>query len=121
MVIERDKLIDLDILGEKLKMWFFERKYEVKTDKGVNTYVIKAKKTGKMRIFFSACRALIVICGCEDGKTKVKVKQGSWSENIWSNVVWFTATGGTNVLFTFWSFEVQREFQNYVKGILEGL
>lgn len=119
MIIEKRKAIDLDKLGEKIKLWFIENKWELKCDKGPSSYAIMAKKAGKIRVAFAACRALIVVCCCEDGVTKVKVKQGSWTENLWSNAAWFAATGGMNLLFTFWSFEVQREFQNYVKEVLD--
>ena len=119
MDIEKTKLVNLDILGERLGLWFIERKWELKTERGPTTFALQARKAGKIRVFLAACRALIVICKHENGKTIVSVRQGSWTENIWSNAAWLVATGGTNLLFSLWSFEVQREFQNYVKSLLE--
>ncbi len=121
MNFEANGTVNLDLLGEKLRLWFVERKWEVKADRGPSSYAIQARKAGKIRVTFAACRALIVICQQEQGTTRVSVKQGSWTENIWSNVGWFIATGGTNLAFSLWSFEVQREFQNYVKRALEEL
>lgn len=121
MLIEENRLINLELLSERLKLWFINRNWEIKTDKNKNTYAIMARKNNAMRKFFSACRALVVICGHENGKTMIKVKQGSWAENIWSNVGWFIVTGGTNIIFSLWSFEVQREFQNYVRDVLNEL
>ena len=121
MLIEKDRVVDLERLGEKLRLWFIERNYEVKTDKGPSTYAIRAKKSGKIRVVLAAVRALVVVCYHENEMTKVKVMQGSWTENIWSNLGWFVATGGMNLAFSLWSFEVQREFQNYVKLVLEEL
>lgn len=117
MDIEKDALLDLDLLGEKLRLWFVERSWTIQTNRGPTSYVIQATKDGKLRMFFSACRALIVICRQENGKTIVSVRQGSWMKNIWSNLEWLVLIGGTNLAFTLWSFEVQREFQHFVKNL----
>lgn len=119
MDIQKTRLVNLDVLGERIRLWFIERKWEVKTDKGPNSYAIQARKADKVRVFFAACRALIVVCKHENGKTIVSVRQGSWNENIWSNVAWLVATGGMNLAFSLWSFQVQREFENYVKDLLD--
>jgi hypothetical protein len=119
MILEKDKLVELNKLGEKLRLWFIERGWDTKTDRGPTSYAIAAKKAGKIRVFFAACRALVVICCHEDGKTKVKVRQGSWTENIVSNVGWFAATGGTNLAFSLWSFAVQKQFESYAREALE--
>jgi hypothetical protein len=121
MDIEKDAPIDLEVLGEKLRLWFIERSWEVKVDKDPSTFVIQATKAGKVRIFFAACRALVVICQQEQGKTKLSVRQGRWTANIWSNLAWLVETGGTNLAFTLWSFEVQREFQNFARRVLDGM
>jgi hypothetical protein len=112
MNIETNGMVDLDVLGERLRLWFVERKWEVKADRGPSSYAIQARKAGKIRISFAACRALLVICQQKEGKTTVSVKQGSWTENIWSNALWLVTTGGMNLAFSFWSFQVQRQFQN---------
>jgi hypothetical protein len=121
MNFEKNGLVNLDVLGEKLRLWFVEKKWEVNVQRGPSSYAIQAKKTGKVRVIFAACRALIVICRFDEGKTRILVKQGSWSENLWSNFSWFVATGGMNLAFSLWSFEVQREFQKYVKKVLDDL
>jgi hypothetical protein len=118
MDIQRDGSLNLDVLGEKLRLWFTEKKWTVKTEKGPTSYVIQATKDSTLRMIFAACRALVVICRQEAGKTIVSVRQGNWTENILSNMAWFLETGGMNLAFTLWSLEVQREFQNYVKKIL---
>jgi len=118
MDIEKEGPLDLDLLGEKLKLWFIEKSWTIQTDRGPTSYVIQATKDGKLRMFFSACRALIVICHQQENKTIVSVRQGSWSKNIWSNLEWLVLRGGTNLAFTLWSFEVQREFQHFVKKVL---
>jgi hypothetical protein len=121
MDLESNGTIDLDVLGERLRLWFVQRKWEVEATRGPSSYAIQARKAGIIRISFGACRALIVVCQQEPGKTKVSVRQGSWTENIWSNAAWFVTTGGMNLAFTLWSFQVQRQFQNYVKQVLDGL
>ncbi len=119
MDIERDASLNLEELGEKLMLWFVEKKWSIKIDRGPSAYVIQATKAGKIRIFFSACRALIVICRHEEGKTIISVRQGNWTLNILSNIEWLLSTGGMNLAFTLWSFEVQREFQNFAKRTLD--
>jgi hypothetical protein len=80
-----------------------------------------AKKSGTVRVVFAACRALIVTASHSNGDTIIEIKQGSWSENLWSNAGWFLATGGANLAFTLWSYEVEREFKNYAKGVLDSM
>lgn len=121
MNFEVNETIDLDVLGERLRLWFVERKWEVKSARGPSSYAIQARKAGTIRVSFAACRALIVICQLENDKTRVSVKQGSWTENIWSNAIWFVATGGMNLAFSLWSFQIQRQFQSYVKEALDDL
>ena len=118
MELERQELLDLAELGDTLLQWFISRNWEVRTFKGAHLYSIQAKKTNPVRKFFCANRALVVQCSHDGGRTRVRIGQGSWSDNIWGNVIWFAATGGTNLLFSLWGFEVQREFKNYVKQAL---
>src|SRR5215831_7004104 len=113
MDLVRNATVDLDILGERLSFWFVERSWNIQADVNPTHYIIQASKAGKVRIFFAACRTLVVICRHDEGKTLVSVRQGRWTKNIWSNLAWFVGTGGTNLAFTLWSLEVQREFQNF--------
>ncbi len=119
--LERNKRVDLEKLGDKLRLWFIERDWQVRTHKGKESYAISARKAGKLRMTFAACRALNVICTHASNGTKVKIKQGSWGENIAINAAWLAATGGMNLAFTFWSLEVEREFKNYARSVLDSL
>jgi hypothetical protein len=119
MDIERSATVDLEVLGEELRVWFIERSWNINIDKNPSTYVIQATKAGKVRRVFAACRALVVICRHEEGKTRISVRQGRWTENIWSNLESLILIGGMNLGFTLWSFEVQREFQHFAKKALE--
>lgn len=119
MLLEKTGKLDLTKLGEKLKLWFVERDWDVQSEPGVNTYTIKARKVDTLREIFGACRALVVTCYYEGNTTKVKIGQGSWTENILSNAGWLIATGGANLAFTFWSFEVEREFTSYAHDVLD--
>src|SRR6266404_6049929 len=117
MDIQSNRIVNLDVLGEKLRLWFVERKWDIKADRGPSTYIIQARKAGKIRVIFASCRALVVICKQEGLGTIVSVRQGKWTENIWSNAAWFLATGGMNLAFSLWSFQVQKQFQDYVRTL----
>ncbi len=119
MLIERHTLVDLEALGDNLRVWFVEKDWDIiKTERGASAYTIVAKKESELRQVFAACRALTVICRHEGGSTKIKVSQGDWTKNLLSNLAWFAVTGGTNLAFSLWSFEVQREFQNFAQETL---
>jgi len=119
MILSKDKLIDLRDLGKKLKLWFIERDWDVKTNVSQQYYTINARKTGYARRVIAACRALVVVCYHEGMSTKVKIEQGTWTENIVSNIGWFLATGGTNLAFSLWSYKVQKNFKNYAQSVLD--
>ena len=52
-------------------------------------YAIRAKKEHALRIIFSAGRALVVVLYPQEGYKKIKVGQGSWNQNIISNLAYF--------------------------------
>jgi hypothetical protein len=110
-----NRIIDLETIGSKVRKWFLEKKWTVKVHKESNMYGIEAEKKDKIRITFGACRALTFICWHESGYTRIKIKQGSWAENIASNFAWIVATGGANLAITAWSFVVQKQFEEFVK------
>jgi hypothetical protein len=110
-----NKIIDLETIGTKVRKWFLDKNWTVKVHKENNMYGIEAQKKDKLRITFGACRALTFICWHEKGKTRLTIKQGSWAENIASNLGWFFLTGGANLAITAWSFVVQKQFEQFVK------
>jgi len=118
MILQKNKLIDLTELGDKLTLWFFENDWNIKTNKTKEYYIIDAEKTGIIRDTFCANRTLKVKCSHEGTFTKVEIKLGSLRKAAEANLGWLIITGGTWGAFTLWSLKVKNDYKKYAESVL---
>ncbi|MEI7822000.1 MAG: hypothetical protein WCK55_13885 [Verrucomicrobiota bacterium] len=110
--------VDLRTIATAVKGWLDRKKFETKAFEAAGSYILKARKGGKLRAVLSIDRALEILVTHSDGKTVVDIRQGSWKTNAVSNVAWLAVTGGTNLLLSGWSVVIQKELESYIRSIL---
>jgi hypothetical protein len=113
--------LDTREVAKRIKDWLDKKGFETKAEISGDVYTVKARKASGLRAVVGADRALEVVVQVASGETQVDVRQGSWKTNIISNAAWFVATGGANLLISGWSVVIQKDLENFVRGVLSEL
>ncbi len=118
--ITTEKQLNLKNIADGVTQWLEFKSWQTKVEKVEGNYYVRARKSSWWRAAIGADRALVIHIYSNEEGTSVAVGQGDWTTNIWSNVFWFVATGGTNIAISGWSFVLQKQLQQYVKEMLDG-
>lgn len=110
--------MDEAYIAQQVREWLAHHHFQVETFPAEYGILVRARKASALRTAVGADRALVIRISNDAGVMEVVIRQGSWTKNLVSNAAWLALTGGTNLLISAWSFEVQRNLARFLRRIL---
>ena len=114
---------NLELLADSIEEHFQIEKYETQSTNSDGGWVIQARKGGIFRDILAADRAFTVTVAGEPNSFKVSFGIGKWTQNIGmaalEGIALWPVLFFVEVPISFWSYEIEREFWNYVEQKVE--
>jgi len=93
-----NKRVDITKFAKSVESWFREREFEVQSQKSKETYMVQAKKSGKIRIALGGARAFTFLISYSSSGTEIDMKTGQWVQNLGAVGVGTLLTGGLSLV-----------------------
>jgi hypothetical protein len=114
---------NLDLLADAIEEKFQGEKYETQSSKVNDGWVIQARKAGILRGLVAAERAFTATVSGEPNNFKVSFGIGKWTQNLGMALLEGIALAPillfVEVPISLWSYEIEREFWDYVEKQVE--
>jgi hypothetical protein len=113
---------NLDLLADSIEEDFQTRRYETQSSKMEGGWIIQARREGFLRDLLAADRAFTITVTGEPNEFKVSFGIGKWVQNLGvalleGIVLWPIVF--IEVPISLWSYEIEREFWEYVEKQVE--
>lgn len=117
------KNCNLELLSDSIEEHFQVEGYESQLAKKEDGWIIQARKAGVLRDLLAADRAFTVTVSGEPNNFRVSFGIGKWAQNLGLALVEGIAIAPVvfflEVPVSLWSYEIEREFWNFVENQVE--
>lgn len=114
---------NLDLLSDSIEEDFQVQRYETQSSKRPDGWIIQAKKAGIVRDLLASDRAFTVTVAGDPNNFKVSFGIGKWTQNLGMALLEGIALAPVvfflEVPLSLWSFEIEREFWNFIEKQVE--
>jgi hypothetical protein len=114
---------NLDLLADSTEEYFETKKYETQSSKREDGWIIQARREGLLRELLAADRAFTITVTGEPNNFKVSFGIGKWVQNLGmallEGIALWPIIFFAEVPISLWSYEIEREFWEYVEKQVE--
>jgi len=114
---------NLDLLSDSIEENFQVQKYQTQSTTRPDGWVIQARKSGILRDLVASDRAFTVTVTGDPDNFKVSFGIGKWAQNLALAILEGIALAPLvffiEVPMSMWSYEIEREFWNFIENQVE--